>query len=62
MRHDWIFDVLSDLHSYATANDLPDLAGKLAETMAVARREIGLDHAGPTAAETLVFQARRRGH
>ena len=38
-RHDWIFDVLSDLQDYATANGLPDLAASVAVSVAVARRE-----------------------
>ena len=38
MRHDWIVDVLADLHAYALANDLPDLALKVAETLAEARQ------------------------
>jgi hypothetical protein len=40
MRHDWIFDVLSDLHAYALRNDLPELARKVEEALAVAEREI----------------------
>jgi hypothetical protein len=38
-RHDWIFDVLSDLQDYALANGLPDLATSAALTLAVARWE-----------------------
>ena len=38
-RNDWIFDVLSDLQDYATANGLPDLAASVEMTLAVARRE-----------------------
>jgi len=40
MRHDWVFDVLSDLLSYATQNGLPRLASKVSETIDVARDEI----------------------
>jgi hypothetical protein len=40
MRHDWVFDVLSDLLAYATRNDLPRLAAKVSETIEVARDEI----------------------
>ncbi len=47
MRHDWIFDVLADLHAYALANDLPDLALKVAETLAEARQSL-LDGDEPT--------------
>ena len=40
MRHDWIFDVLSDLQDYARQNDLHDLAVKVEEALAVALREV----------------------
>ena len=40
MRHDWIFDVLKDLKSYAQANGLPALAAKADEALQVARAEI----------------------
>lgn len=40
MRHDWIYDVLSDLKAYATANRLPALAAKAEEALVVARAEI----------------------
>lgn len=40
MRHDWVFDVLSDLLSYATLNGLPRLASKVSETIDEARSEI----------------------
>jgi hypothetical protein len=40
MRHDWIFDVLSDLQAYAERNGLPELAQKIAETLTLAEREI----------------------
>lgn len=49
-RHDWVFEVLSDLKDYAERNGLPALATKVDETVAVARAEI--------AAEA----ERRRGH
>ena len=45
MRHDWVFDVLSDLLTYATQNGLPRLAEKVSETLDVARREIGAEGA-----------------
>jgi hypothetical protein len=38
-RHDWIFDMLTDLRDYASANGLPDLASSVGMTLAVARRE-----------------------
>lgn len=47
MRHDWVFDVLSDLLTYATQNGLPRLAEKVSETIDVARREIGPAGGGP---------------
>ncbi len=47
MRHDWVFDVLSDLLSYATQNGLPRLAAKVSETIDEARREIGPGDGGP---------------
>jgi hypothetical protein len=59
MRHDWIFDVLSDLHSYATRNDLPGLARKVEEAMAEARREVSETEATGLA---LVAPARHRAH
>ena len=40
MRHDWVFEVLTDLVEYAERNGLPRLARKAAETLAVARDEI----------------------
>ena len=40
MRHDWIFDVLSDLKAYALKNNLPALAAKADEALVVARAEI----------------------
>lgn len=42
MRHDWIFDVLKDLKSYAQANGLPALAAKADEALQVARAEIAV--------------------
>lgn len=47
MRHDWVFDVLSDLLTYATQNGLPRLAAKVSETIEEARREIGASESGP---------------
>ena len=40
MGHEWIFDVLKDLASYARANGLPALAGKADEALRVAEVEI----------------------
>lgn len=41
MHHEWVFEVLSDMLSYATLNGLPRLAERVADAMAVAREEIG---------------------
>ena len=57
MRHDWIFDVLSDLHAYATRNDLPGVALKVEETFHEMRREVGEAESPPL---TLIFRPRRR--
>jgi hypothetical protein len=46
MRHEWVFDVLSDLLTYATRNDLPRLAAKVSAAIDEARSEIG-DHGDP---------------
>ena len=40
MSHDWVFEVLSDLATYAEANGLPRLARMAHEAEAVAREEI----------------------
>jgi hypothetical protein len=39
MHHDWIFDVLKDLHAYACQNDLPRLADAAEVALSVARAE-----------------------
>lgn len=40
MRHDWVFDVLADLLAYATQNELPRLAARVADAIEEARQEI----------------------
>jgi len=40
MRHDWIFDVLSDLKAYALAHGMTALAAKADEALEVARKEV----------------------
>jgi len=40
MRHDWIFDVLTDLKAYALANGMTALAVKADEALVVARDEV----------------------
>ena len=47
MRHDWVFDVLSNLLAYATQNGLPRLASKVSETIEEARSEIAATGEGP---------------
>jgi hypothetical protein len=47
MRHEWVFDVLSDLLTYATQNDLPGLAAKVSEAIDEARSEIAASGGGP---------------
>jgi hypothetical protein len=59
MRHDWILDVLTDLRSYARANDLPALADKADEVLQVARMEIA---APPLARPGADFAAERKAN
>jgi hypothetical protein len=40
MRHDWVFDVLTDLRSYAQSNGLPRLAEQAEQTLRTAREEV----------------------
>ena len=40
LRHDWVFDVLTDLAVYAEANGLTELARKAREALDVAREEV----------------------
>lgn len=40
MSHDWIRQVLRDLHDYALANNLPAIAAKAAETLLIAETEL----------------------
>ena len=44
MRSDWILDVLTDLKTFATANELPVLAEQLDDTAIVALAEIAALH------------------
>ena len=44
MRHDWIFDVLTDLRSYALQNELRDLAEKVEIALRTARRDVAAAH------------------
>lgn len=47
MRHDWIFEVLNDLRSYAQKNDLPALAEQAERTLRIARAEIAARGSDP---------------
>ena len=40
MRHEWIFDVLEDLRSYAVLNGLEDTAAKAEAALQAARLEV----------------------
>ena len=40
MRHDWILDVLTDLHAFACRNDMPGLAEKIEAALDEALREM----------------------
>jgi predicted transcriptional regulator len=47
MGFEWIFDVLRDLKSFASANDMPELAHKADEAIAAAKAEIEARHEPP---------------
>lgn len=51
MSHEWIFDVLADLKSYADKNGLQLVSEKTGELLAVARAEIA-ERAGRDDEET----------
>ena len=51
MRHDWIFDVLTDLRSYALQNDLRDLAEQVEMALRTARRDVAAAHRAEAADE-----------
>ncbi|MDZ7904580.1 MAG: hypothetical protein U5N55_01435 [Cypionkella sp.] len=40
MRHEWIFDVLTDLRKYAEKNGLVDIKSETDRLLDVARREL----------------------
>ena len=52
MAHDWIFDVLADLKTYATKNGLSALADELDEATLIAATEIASMEGKPPAAAT----------
>ena len=62
MRHDWVFDVLSDLLTYATQNGLPRLASKVSETIDEARSEIAASGEGQDEPPMLPPTKGRRMH
>ncbi len=47
MSHDWVFDVLTDLLTYAQRNGLPRLAAQVEATLRVAQAEIPLTRRAP---------------
>lgn len=47
MSYDWIFDVLSDLRSFAQANGMHGLAAKADEAMKVAEEEVAAQKGAP---------------
>lgn len=48
MRHEWIFEVLEDLRSYALKNGLAATAAKAEEALRVARVEVAQAEDGGT--------------
>lgn len=46
MRHDWIFEVLEDLRSYALRNGLVATAAKAEEALRIARLEVAQTEGG----------------
>lgn len=53
MGFEWIFDVLKDVKSFASANDMPELAHKADEAMAAAKAEIEAMHDKPSKTDSL---------
>lgn len=52
MPHAWIFDVLTDLQTYAEKNKLPAIAAAAADLLAVAKAELAmLQNPDPSAAQ-----------
>jgi hypothetical protein len=47
LPHDWIIDVLTDLHAYARLNGMEALAEQVERTLEVARAEIAARTAEP---------------
>ena len=40
MEHDWLFEVLADIKTYAERHGMSDLSAKIAEAEATARKEV----------------------
>jgi hypothetical protein len=51
MRHEWIFEVLTDMKAYAEKHGLIALCAKVDETLDVARAEIADAEAGDMTAK-----------
>ena len=65
MRHDWIFDVLTDLRRYALQNGLRDLAEQVEIALRTARRDLATadrSHAGKDALAEADLPPPRRRH
>lgn len=66
MRHDWIFDVLTDIGAYADENGLPALADQVRMALLVAELEVGasVGASDPVleGVATAVAEKRRRAH
>ncbi len=56
-RHDWVFDVLRDLLSYAQQNDLPALAARVEVAIAVAEAEIAAEREQTAAAGKAIVRS-----
>jgi hypothetical protein len=54
MRHDWIFDVLTDLRSYALQNELRDLAEQVEIALRTARRDVAAADRAEGEADVLI--------
>ena len=62
MRHDWIFDVLTDIGTYADENGLPALADQVRMALLVAELEVGANDPKAEGVATAVAEKRRRAH
>lgn len=62
MRHDWVFDVLSDLLAYANQNGLPRLAARVSDAIDEARSEIAASGEEPEEAPQVPPRKGRQIH